>query len=155
MTRSLSRLSKIFMTFSNNSTSKYVYDMPYPALNANTPLETQISIGPVRYPAWGALKEIPEYYWSLQQAIGSHDSVIHSNSIDLADWTGNAHVIGFNLDKVQSDDGSQNYAGISTKIGDLVNVRCANLNTSIDTCWVHMQYDSLMTVGENGVEIFE
>jgi hypothetical protein len=143
------------MTFSNNATSKYVYDMLYPALTANSMLEWQAQIGPTKFPAWGALQTIPEYYWNLQQAIGTHQSVFHSNAIDLEDYTDDSFVIGMNLSKVQSDDGSDNMSSLSTRQGDLLSFRTRNLNTGITEAWIFLQYSMLLTVSEEGCAVFD
>ena len=155
MTRSLSRLRKIYMTFTNNASSKYTYEMLYPALDANNMLEWQAQIGPTKFPSWGALKEQPEYYWNLQQAIGTHQSVFHSNSIDLTDYLTDSFVIGMNLTKVQSEDGSDNFSAISTKQGDLLSFRTRNLNANIDQAWCILEYSMLLQVSEEGCSVFD
>ena len=120
MTRSLSRLRTIYQTYTSND-DKYVYDMRQPDLSANAQLMWQSQIGPTKYPSWGSLQTVPEKYWSLQQAVGTHQSVFHSNSIDLAEWNTASYIIGMNLCKIQSENNEDNMSSISTKMGDLMN----------------------------------
>ena len=86
MTRSLSRLSKIYQTYLNSDNDKVAADFKNPDLNASNQFEWQAQISSVKYPSWGALATTPEKWWNLQQAVGTHSSVFHSNAIDLADW---------------------------------------------------------------------
>ena len=87
--------------------------MRQPDLSANAQLSWQSQIGPTKYPSWGSLQTDVEKYWNLQQAVGTHQSVFHSNSIDLAEWDTTSYIIGMNLCKVQSDDGSDNFSSLS------------------------------------------
>ena len=155
MTRSLSRLSKIYQTFSSNANSKYVSDMEYPALSATANMEWQGQIGATRFPQWGALKTIPEYWWNLQQAIGTHQSAFHTNAIELTDYLTDSFVVGLNLEKVSSDNADDVFSGLSTKMGDLATFRTKNVSTSVDTCWTTMQYSMIVQISEAGVEVFD
>ena len=154
MTRSLSRLRTIYQTYTSND-DKYVYDMRQPDLSANAQLSWQSQIGPTKYPSWGSLQTDVEKYWNLQQAIGTHQSVFHSNSIDLADWNSDSYIIGMNLCKIQSDSNEDNYASISTKMGDLLTFKTTNLSTAVDTAWTVLQYSQLLTISEAGCETFD
>ena len=154
MTRSLSRLRAIYQTYTSND-DKYVYDMRQPDLSANAQLSWQSQIGPTKYPSWGSLQTDVEKYWNLQQAIGTHQSVFHSNSIDLADWNSDSYIIGMNLCKIQSDSNEDNYASISTKMGDLLNFHVKNLSTDVTTAWTTLQYSMLLTISEEGCAVFD
>ena len=156
MTRSLSRINKIYQTYTSNANSKYVVDMVYPALSATAMMSWQAQIGPTRYPAWGSLDNIPSYWWNLQQAIGTHQSVFHSNGIDTPDYLTNSFVVGLNLTKIISnDDGTDSFTGQNTRQGDLLTFKTTNLSTNIDTAWTVLQYSQLLILNESGVEVFE
>ena len=155
MTRSLSRLNQIFQTFSSNANDKYVADMVYPALSSSAMMEWQGQIGPVRLPAWGSLQTIPEYWFSLQEAIGTHASVFHTNAIQLTDYLTDSFVVGMNLTKVSSESGEDLFAGISTKQGDLLTFRTKNVSTNVDTVWTTLRYSMLVNISQDGVEVFE
>jgi hypothetical protein len=155
MTRSLSRIKAIFQTWTNNAADKYVQNMRNPDLDADHPMEWQAQIGPMRYPSFGALKEQPEKYWTLQQAIGTHQSVFHTNAINLSHWLGDSHVIGIGLDKIVSDTDSDNFSSISTKMDDLLIFSAKNVNTSCDTVWTTIKYSSLLIINEEGCSLLE
>ena len=155
MTRSLSRLKAFFVTFSSNANSKYCHDMMYPSISASAITEFVAQIGSEKYPSHGELKTLPEYWHRLLEAIGIHASVFTSSAISLTDFTADSFVIGINLQKVLSDDGKSNYSGKSTKMGDLVSLRCKNIATSIDTCWVTLVYDGILTLSEEAAAVFD
>jgi hypothetical protein len=155
MTRSLSRIKAIFQTWTNNAADKYVQNMRNPDLDADHPMEWQAQIGPMRYPSFGALKEQPEKYWTLQQAIGTHQSVFHTNAINLSHWLGDSHVIGIGLDKIVSDTDQDNFNSISTKMGDLLTFSAKNVNTSCDTVWTTIKYSSLLIIKKRGCSLLE
>ena len=154
MTRSLSRLRTIYQTYTSND-DKYVYDMRQPDLSANAQLTWQSQIGPTKYPSWGSLQTDVEKYWNLQQAVGTHQSVFHSNAIDLADWNSDSYIIGMNLCKVQSENNEDNWSSISTKMGDLLNFHVKNFSTDVTTAWTTLQYSMLMTISEEGCAVFD
>ena len=142
------------MSFMNNSSDKYVKDFKYPALSNTAMLEWQATLGSVRYPSWGALKTLPEFFWNLEQAITSHQSVYHAHAIELDSWTQNSFIIGMNLQKVHSEDENSTFSGTSSKMGDLLTFVARNVSTSVDQAWVTLAYDSLITISEDGVAEF-
>jgi hypothetical protein len=128
--------------------------MEYPALSSTAMMEWQGQIGATRYPSWGALQTIPEYWWNLQQAIGTHQSAFHTNAIELTDYLTDSFVVGLNLDKVTSDSENSVFSGVSTKMGDLLTFQTKNVSTSVDTVWTTLQYEMIVQISESGVELF-
>ena len=129
--------------------------MRQPDLSANAQLMWQSQIGPTKYPSWGSLSTDVEKYWNLQQAVGTHQSVFHTNAIDLADWNSDYYIIGMNLCKVKSENNEDNMSSISTKMGDLLNFQVKNLSTDVTTAWTTLQYSMLMTISEEGCAVFD
>jgi hypothetical protein len=154
-TRSLTRLKAIFVTFSSNANDKYAYDMKYPSISASAMTEFVAQIGSEKYPSHGELKTIPEYWHRLLEAIGIHSSVFTTSAISLTEYLGDSFCIGINLQKVLSEDGKSNYSGKSTKMGDLVSLRCKNIATSLDTCWVTLVYDGILNLSEESAAVYD
>ena len=152
---SLSRLKAIYMTFMHHANDSYVYHMRFPDLDANNPMEWQAQIGPTRYPAWGALKELPERYWNLQQTIGTHQSVFHTNAINLEHYVGDSHVVAIGLDKIQSDTGEDNMSSTSTKMGDLLSFRVKNIKTTVTQAWVTLRHSAVLILSEEGAQYLD
>ena len=124
------------------------------SLSAGSIVEFQASIGSKKYPE-SSISSIAEYWFKLQEGIGSHTSTLHTNAISLADYTGDSFVIGISLEKVLSDHPDGNFSGISTKQGDLMSFRCKNISTSIDTAVLTIQFDSILQISEEGCTLFD
>ena len=154
MTRSLTRLKAMFMTFAHMTNDKYVYDMKYSSISASQITEWQAQIGSKKYPE-AALQTIPEYWFKLLEAIGIHSSVFTSSAISLSDYKDDSWIIGINLQKVLSDDPSGNYSGTSTKMGDLLTFRTKNIATSLDTAYVTLAYDGILSISEESVSVYD
>ena len=155
MTRSLTRLKAMFMTFANSANDKYAADLKYSSISDAQITEWQAQIGSKKYPESNALQTIPEYWFRLLEAIGIHSSVFTNSAITLADYKGDSWIIGVNLQKVLSEDPNGNYSGTSTKMGDLLTFRTKNIATSIDTAYVTLAYDGILNVSEEGCAVFD
>ena len=155
MTRSLTRLKAMFMTFANSANDKYAADLKYSSISDAQITEWQAQIGSKKYPESNALQTIPEYWFRLLEAIGIHSSVFTNSAITLADYKGDSWIIGVNLQKVLSEDPNGNYSGTSTKMGDLLTFRTKNIATSLDTAYVTLAYDGILQVSEEGCAVFD
>ena len=134
--------------------------MRNPNLSESQPTEWTMQIGPHRYPSWGALTTDPEKMWSLQQAVGTHQSVFHTNALNLEHWDGSAgsnssHIIAVLLDKIQTDSGEDGFAGLSTKMGDLVTFCVKNVNASCQAAWTVIKFSQILVINEEGCQLLE
>ena len=155
MTRSLTRLKALFMTFASSANSKYAHDMPYSSISVAQVTEFVAQIGSHKYPSHGELKTLPEYWFKLLEAIGIHSSVFTSSAITIDKYTDDSWVIGINLQKVLSESGETAYAGTSTKMGDLLTFRTKNIATALDTAYVTLAYDGILQISEEGCQVFD
>ena len=153
MTRSLTRLKAIYFTFDNSATGKSAYDMDYPSAAGQVP-ELQMTLGSKKFPET-ALSSIPEYWYKLMEATGNHSSILSSSAISLTGYTSDSFVAALTLEKILSDDPQGSFAGISTKMGDLITVRCSNIAATVNECWTVIAYDGILQLSEDGVAVFD
>ena len=154
MTRSLTRLKAMFMTFAHSSNDKYAYDLKASSISDSQITEWQAQIGSKKYPET-ALQTYPEYWFKLLEAIGIHSSMFTNSAITLSDYKDDSWIIGVNLQKVLSEDPAGNYSGTSTKMGDLLTFRTKNIATSLDTAYVTLVYDGILSLSEESVSVFD
>ena len=155
MTRSLTRIKAIFQSFTHVTNDKYAYDFKWPALSSSAMLEWQAFIGSKRYPE-APMSTTCEMWFKLMEAIGLHHNVFANSAIQLSDYTSDSFTVAVNLQKVlYADDPAGSFAGVSTKMGDLLSFHAKNVTANVNTAWTCIYYDSILTVSEEGCALYD
>ena len=130
--------------------------MTYPSVYASQVFEFQLQLGASQWPNQ-KISSVPEFWTKLEQCVGTHTSVYATNAISLAGYTSDSFVVGLNLQRVMSDDpsGAGNYSGTSSKSGSLLSARSANSTTAIDTAYLTLSFDVILSISESGCEVYD
>ena len=156
LTRSVSSLKTIYLTFMNSTTGKESYDLTFAgADSAANMLDLEIHVGSKRVPVHGNMKTVPDYWWSLLSSTGQHGSVFHSNKIGPTNYLNDHFIVAVSLQKLQSEDGHPLFANESTKMGSLISVSGKNVAAGISMIYVTLEYDSLVQLEESGTTLLE
>ena len=173
VTRALSRLKNVFITLDhantpNNDNEAILYKKwnsffsPMNAFN-ETPLNVydqeseiadfQISVGSKLYPEY-PIRSHAEAYYQLRKTLGAHDQ---HNSFDItqSEYRCRKFILGMDFEKV-SEHG---YTGLSTRAGDLMNIRFDHASSSASTYATEMHIvltsDQIVEVKDSGVTVFD
>ena len=87
--------------------------------------------------------------------VGTHQSVFHTNAINLEHYVGDSHVVAVGLDKIQSDTGEDNFSSVSTKMGDLLSFRVKNIKTTVTQAWVTLRHSAVLILSEEGAQYLD
>jgi hypothetical protein len=154
--RALTRLRTLWITYTHDD-DKESFDLRYPALNDNDFSETQIQLGSKKYPE-SAVSSCAESWYRLMETTGGRHSTLATSAIELADYKGaNAlsYIFGLNFEKCISETGDTSWSGESLKQGDTITVRTRNINTNVTTAFFHMQHDAVLSITDQGCEVYE
>ena len=154
LVRGFTRLKAIFAVFVEAGAKKAsAFKGPFNA-TANTDTDSynwQSTIGSRRFPERAATG-VAENYQYFRQAAGSfYGSSAHS--ILPANYRTNIYILGCNLEKV-ADQAA--HSGISTKDGSIVqlSVKDSGLSSG-DSCIIYQIHDSLMSIRDGSVDVFD
>ena len=122
--RAFSKISSIWVTFSNNTARSYQFPIPstppnglgsQPAIDSGNPgwaPRIQLSIGSKNYPDPAPSDSISMQYYQLVRALG------FSPNITRDDYLSDTYVVCSDLKKVPFDQGS----GVNSRSGDLIRI---------------------------------
>jgi len=179
LSRGFSRLSTIFVNFSNNRTtgqstqwsevSAYTnwhgrtninpnQDTPYD-FNADS-YKAQLSIGSHVWPDY-PISNNAEAYYRLSQALG-HSGSLDGVTISPADYRSFAFIMSWDLDKAAGPGGGMAaMSGVNTKANnDLMRFTFDSLNQryeefSVDKMWIHCHFDVIVELRASGVVLLD
>ena len=157
ITRSLTRLKDVFVTFYQSGTGSLDVTGASPLKNVNyfkhpagTGLEFQMVIGNKVFPDFPLKNGDAEFFQSLKKSLGIQDSSFYDIDINPAQYASNRFIIGMNLERVINSS----FTGFNTKAGDLVNLRFKNLN-NITHITTTLHYDVLLNIRDIGCEVLD
>ena len=101
------------------------------------------------------ISSVPEFWDKLQQAIGSHTSILTHSAIDLDSYKTDQFVAGINFQRVLADSDVTNFAGISSKSGSLLSLRTRNSASNISDCFIVIHHDLIITISDAGIEVYD
>ena len=137
---------------------KEAYDLRYPALSDTAFSETQVQLGSKRYPE-SSVSSCAESWYRLMETTGGRHSTLATSAIELADYKGTnalSYIFGLNFEKLIMDSpDTTNWSGESLKQGDTVVVRTKNINTNVTTAFFHYQFDGVLSITDQGCEVYE
>ena len=174
ITRALSRLKSVFVTLdqTNGYTSytgnnlhtpvwkknwnDFFHPMTFGGGSYNPEYEItsiQMQLGSKMFPEY-PMASAQECFYQLRKTMGVENSNFHSLDITPFEFTNHKFVIAFDCEK---NLGSA-FTGINTKAGSLLTVKLKSSVPSAnmpDTMFVTLHYDSILQIGDSGIQVFE
>lgn len=177
ITRALSRLKSVFVTFDQAITSAkiaqndthiqvwkkawndFFHPMSYSGWNydQNYEVEYQLQIGSKLFPEY-PMRNLQECYYQLRKCMGVEASNFHSLDITPYEYRNHKHVVAFDTEKMLGAA----FTGLNMKTGSLMTLKLkasniATLTSAMmpDTVYLIMHFDSVMNIRDTGVEVFE
>ena len=174
ITRALSRLKSVFVTLDQtNGYTSYVdnnkhtpvwkknwndffHPMTFGGGKYNPDYELtsiQMQLGSKMFPEY-PMSSAQECFYQLRKTMGVENSNFHSLDITPYEYTNHKFVIAFDCEK---NLGSA-FTGINTKAGSLLTVKLkssADAADMPDTMYVTLHFDTILQIGDSGIQVFE
>jgi hypothetical protein len=184
ITRALSRLKSVFVTFDKIEVSpinglpvgqgvgasnghlalwkRSWNDFYHPMTNSNKAaydqnyeMAYQLIVGSKCFPDF-AMSSLQEQFYQLRKCMGTESSNFHSLDITPKQYRNHTHIVAFDTEK---NLGSA-FTGLNIKQGSLINLKIKPVGnaasaTMADTVYVCLHFDSILSIRDSGVEIFE
>ena len=177
ITRALSRLKSVFVTFDQAYTAAkannqdlhiqtwkkawndFFHPMSYNAFNydQNYEIEYQLQIGSKLFPEY-PMRNLQECFYQLRKCMGTENSAFHSLDITPFEYRNHKHVVAFDTEKMLGSA----FTGLNMKTGSLMTLKmkAANIATVTsammpDTVYIVLHFDSILNIRDTGVEVFE
>ena len=178
ITRALSRLKSVFVTFDQLSSTAptssasnmhlplwkrnwndFHHPMTYStsaAYDANYEMEYQLQIGSKLFPDFPT-RTLQEQFYQLRKCMGTEASNFHSFDITPKQYRNHTHIVAFDTEK---NLGSA-FTGLNIKQGSLINLKMKAVGSAVatanmpDSVYVTLHFDSILPIRDSGVEIFE
>lgn len=175
ITRSVSALKSVFMTFYNSSNpthatrndkalavyrenNLFYHPMMHNATgayDATRELEIQMQIGSNQFPDY-PIRSISESFTQLKKALGLIYSTFHSISITPKQYRTSKYIVGLDLEAVTS----ASFTGMNLRQGQLLTVKCKQVSNGIDNnnqmpdrLYLTMCSDNLLQVTASGIVV--
>jgi hypothetical protein len=167
VTRSLSRLKSVFITFDKAVTSEdtYIGRKPwndfyspmndYAGWNQDGEFEFQLQLGSKLYPEY-PIRSHSEAFYQLRKTLGMQSSNIHSFDIDYYEYRRWKFIIATDMEKVLE----AGFTGMNTRAGDILNISFKHNQSNIPENYVTsmhvvLQSDNIMEIRDGGVQVFD
>ena len=178
ITRALSRLKSVFVTFDQVNTmaptstganghiavwkkswNDFHHPMTYQTgsmYNSLYEMEYQLQVGSKLFPDF-PMRSLQEQFYQLRKCMGTESSNFHSLDITPKQYRNHTHIIAFDTEK---NLGSA-FTGLNIKQGSLINLKMRAVGAAVissvvaDTVYVTLHFDSILSIRDSGVEIFE
>ena len=116
-------------------------------------METQLQIGSKLYPEY-PVRSLQEQFYQLRKCMGTETSNFHSLDITPLEYRTHKFIAAFDTEK---NLGSA-FTGINIKQGSLMTLKMRSIATSAqmpDTVYIVLHFDSIVSIRDSGVEVFE
>jgi len=180
ITRALSRLKSVFVTLDqalppNNSDGtnlkaadtdlhirvwkKWWNDFFHPMSYSNGgysqafELEAQLQVGSKLFPSY-PIRSCQEAFYQLRKCMGVESSNFHSMDISPLEYRNHKFVLAFDTEKMLGSA----FSGINIKTGSLMTLKMksgAATDKMPDTCYLVLHFDSILSIRDSGIEVFE
>jgi hypothetical protein len=178
ITRALSRLKSVFVTFDQanqnvqgagqanvhfNLWKRNWNDFHHPmtwsnqtGYNSAYEMEYQLQVGSKLFPDF-PMRTLQEQFYQLRKCMGTESSNFHSLDITPKQYRNHTHIIAFDTEK---NLGSA-FTGLNIKQGSLINLKMKSVGSSVtsvempDTVYVCLHFDSILSIRDSGIEVFE
>ena len=103
------------------------------------------------------MRSLQEQFYQLRKCMGTESSNFHSLDITPKQYRNHTHIIAFDTEK---NLGSA-FTGLNIKQGSLINLKMRAVGAAVissvvaDTVYVTLHFDSILSIKDSGVEIFE
>ena len=176
VTRSLTRLKSVFITFDGVSSGENPVDGGIPLTGTEArksfndfyhpsgdwtehfqdkDLEIQIQIGSKLYPEY-PIKSISEAFTQLAKCLGINNSAFHGVNIRYFDYRSCKFIVGIDTEKILE----AGFTGLNTKAGDLMTIKVKH-GSAVDTTrlctkmYITLHSDQILNIRDTGVEVFD
>ena len=171
VTRSLSRLKSVFVSFDHAVPSEDAYvgrkewnDFYSPMhayaggannqFNSKGEFEFQLQLGSKLYPEY-PIRSHAEAYYQLRKTLGVQSSSLHNFDIDSHEYRNWKFVLGTDMEKVLE----AGFTGANTRAGDILNVSFKH-NDTVDTNYatsmhIVLHSDNIVEIRDSGVTVFD
>ena len=173
ITRALSRLKSVFVTLDQaiNGTKRlhsdthidvwkkwwndFFHPMSYASDHYTTglELEAQLQVGSKLFPTY-PIRSLQEAFYQLRKCMGTESSNFHSMDISSREYRKHKFVLAFDTEKMLGSA----FSGLNIKTGSLMTLKMKSnaSNTAMpDTCYITLHFDSILSIRDSGIEIFE
>jgi hypothetical protein len=180
ITRSLSRLKSVFLTFSGTNLGDSVSNTPasgiemrknwndfyHPSykgditytnnkiLLSRDEIEIQLQLGSRYYPEY-PIKSVAESFYQLRKTLGITGSSWHGINIRPDEYRNCKYIVGIDTEKML-DVG---FSGVSTKAGDLMNIRLkqpgVNATDLINMVYITLHSDQVLEIRDSGCQVMD
>jgi hypothetical protein len=171
VTRSLSRLKSVFVSFDHAVPSEDAYvgrkewnDFYSPMhayaggannqFNSKGEFEFQLQLGSKLYPEY-PIRSHAEAYYQLRKTLGVQSSSLHNFDIDSHEYRNWKFVLGTDMEKVLE----AGFTGANTRAGDILNISFKH-NDTVDTNYatsmhIVLHSDNIVEIRDSGVTVFD
>ena len=173
ITRALSRLKSVFVTLDQALTGakiadtdlhiqvykKWWNDFFHPMSYSNGTyssvfeLEAQLQVGSKLFPTY-PIRSCQEAFYQLRKCMGVEASNFHSMDITPLEYRNHKFVLAFYTEKMLGTA----FSGINIKTGSLMTLKMKSTAPAADmpdTCYLVLHFDSILSIRDSGVEVFE
>ena len=167
ITRSLSRLKSVFITFDKAVSAEealigrkqwndfYSPMGEYSFWNSDGEFEFQLQLGSKLYPEY-PIRSHSEAFYQLRKTLGMQSSNVHSFDIDYYEYTKWKFILGIDMERVLE----AGFTGMNTRAGDILNILFKHNQTNAPQNYatsmhVVLQSDNIMEIRDGGVQVFD
>ena len=173
ITRALSRLKSVFVTLDQALTvakiadtdlhiqvwKKWWNDFFHPmSYSTGTyasvfELEAQLQVGSKLFPTY-PIRTCQEAFYQLRKCMGIESSNFHSMDITPLEYRNHKFVLAFDTEKMLGTA----FSGINIKTGSLMTLKMKSTAPAADmpdTCYLVLHFDSILSIRDSGIEVFE
>ena len=116
-------------------------------------LEAQLQVGSMLFPTY-SIRSCQEAFYQLRKCMGIGSSNFHSLDITPFEYRNHKFVMAFDTEKMLGTA----FSGINIKTGSLMTLKmksAANVSAMPDTCYLVLHFDSILSIRDSGIEVFE
>ena len=167
ITRSLSRLKSVFITFDKAVSAEealigrkqwndfYSPMGEYSFWNSDGEFEFQLQLGSKLYPEY-PIRSHSEAFYQLRKTLGMQSSNVHSFDIDYYEYTKWKFILGIDMERVLE----AGFTGMNTRAGDILNILFKHNQTNAPQNYatsmhVVLQSDNIMEIRDGGVQVYD
>ena len=173
ITRALSRLKSVFVTLDQALTlakiadtdlhiqvwKRWWNDMFHPmsystgTYDSDFELEAQLQVGSKLFPTY-PIRTCQEAFYQLRKCMGIESSNFHSMDITPLEYRNHKFVLAFDTEKMLGTA----FSGINIKTGSLMTLKMKSTAPAADmpdTCYLVLHFDSILSIRDSGIEVFE
>ena len=121
--------------------------------NAQDNLDTNLVLGPTRYPHYPTQKMCAHYMFYLA-ALGKLNSDAHQAGVSLKKFRKDSMVLGWQMEKAHSGSGAA-WSGISTRNGDLLTLFIKNAPPNSIKMMVTCHFEVVARISAQGCDLLD